>query len=547
MADDLPFTGDITDSGFFGTDGGVGAADLEPAVIARVDELMADAPEGREGLLQVLLGLQRTFRRVSWRVQELVADRYGLSPAQVAGLVSFFPLLSAERDEPDGRTDERPGSGVLFRTGSAILPFPAGRGHRVLDRCGMADDGLEKPGVPDGAYDVLRSVIMAGNPSEVIDRVKRSGLQERAGSGFPVGLKWAVVSESPGPLKVVVGSGVDSDPESSAARFLLEGDPHRVLEGMVISAYAVGAQIGRLYLRSEHLDGVRCARRAVRQATEMGCVGSGICGSDFDFTIEVCEDAGALMSGEETALLNVIQGRRGIARPRPPFPSVSGLWGRPTLINSLETLANIPLVVGGGTAAGKDPAGRTRLVGVSGRVRRPGVVEVALGTSVARIIEEAAGGCVTGEPTAVHMGGLGGVTLRPDQLDTPLDFAAVRSLGGQLGSSGLVVLGAGDCPLALVRALVADGAAASCGTCPPCRIGLDVVIRLLDRIEGGVAEASDRDRLERLCDHIRRSALCEHGRNAARSVLASLRSFADLYEDHLSARGCPCSGETVGD
>lgn len=543
MADDLLFTDDITDSGFFGTDGGVGAADLDPAVIARVDELMADAPDGREGLLQVLLGLQRTFRRVSWRIQELVAERYGLSAAQVAGLVSFFPMLSAERDgASDGPLEDRETGGESLP--AVVVPsLTADRDLQVLGRCGGVVPDAGEPPLPEGAYEVLRSVIMAGNPSAVIDRVKRSGLQERAGGGFPVGLKWAVVAESPGASKAVIGSGVDSDPVSAAARVLLEEDPHRVIEGMVIAGYAVGAQTGRLFLRSEHRVGVDRVRRALAQAMARGYAGPGICRSDFDFSIEICEDAGALMSGEETALINVIQGRRGMARPRPPFPSVSGLWGRPTLVNSLETLANVPLVVREDLVAGEDRPGGTRVVGVTGRVRRPGVVEVPLGTSVAQIIEDAAGGCDDGEPAAVHLGGLGGVTLRPDQLDTPLDFAAVRSLGGRLGSGGIVVLGAGDCPVALIRDLVADGADASCGACPPCRIGLDVVVQLLDRIEGGGTEAPDLERLERLCRHIRRTALCEHGRNAAKSVLANLGAFRDLYEEHLSIGCCPRGGE----
>lgn len=432
---------------------------------------------------------------------------------------------------------EDPVTGVRCR-GLADNPFFRGQDRQVMDRCGVVDPEDLEHAVSLGAYENLRQALRAGDPSLVIDRVKRSGLLERAGAGFPVGLKWAVVAESPGDPKYVVGNGDDGDPGLTAGRVLLEGDPHRVLEGMVIAAWAVGAGEGRLYLRSEHALAVARAERAVAQARRAGFLGLGVCGSDFDFSVEICENGGAMMGGEETAILNVIQGARGAARPRPPFPAVSGLWGRPTLINSIETLANVPLIVG--EAAQDEPrAGRTRIVGLSGRVRRPGVAEVPLGTPVSEVVDAIGGGCCEGELSAVHIGGVGGATLRPDQLATGLDFSTLRACGARFSSGGLVVLGSGDCPVALTRYLVARCAEGSCGTCTPCRIGTQVLLNLLARIVSGEGDESDVGRLESLSRHIKRTAMCEHGRNAARSVLANLENFREAFSSHVAGEGCP--------
>lgn len=431
-----------------------------------------------------------------------------------------------------------PESGRRYR-GLADNPFFAKQDRQVMARCGVVDPGDLDQAIALGAYGALRGALSDLDPVKIIDLVKRSGLQERGGTGFPVGLKWAVVAEAPGEVRYVVGNGESGDPGPTADRTLLEGDPHSIIEGMIIAGYAVGAREGRLFLRSEHPRAVACAERAVAQARQRGFLGSQILGSTFEFAIEICENAGASMGGEETSLLNTLQGRRGVARPRPPFPATSGLWGQPTLINSLETLANIPLIVGPeqlGVAV--RPSG-TKVVSVSGAVSRPGVVEVPLGTSIAEIVGELAGGDAGDDVLGVHIGGPGGVSLTRSQLDTTVDFGSLRSHEANLGSGSLVVLGAGSCPVALARFFVAFCAEESCGTCPPCRIGTGVMLNLLDRISSGEAEVSDLCRLEQLCRHIRRTSLCELGRNAAGSVLASLRNFRENYELHLAGRGCP--------
>jgi len=430
-----------------------------------------------------------------------------------------------------------PTSGRRYR-GLADNPFFANQDRQVLARCGVVDPEDVDHAVSLGAYDALKRALTDLDPDKIIDLVKRSGLQERGGAGFPVGLKWAVVAETPGEIRYVVGNGEAGDPGPTSERTLLEGDPHGIIEGMAIAGFAVGAREGRLFLRSEHPLAVARAEGAVAQARKRGFLGSQIFGSTFDFSIEICENAGASMGGEETSLLNALQGGRGVARPRPPFPAVSGLWGRPTLINGLETLANIPLIVFPERLGADVRPARTKVVSVSRAVSRPGVAEVPLGTSLAEIVVELAGGSAGDDVLGVHVGGPGGVSLSRSQLDTTIDFGSLRTYEANLGSGSLVVLGADSCPVALARFLVAFCAEESCGTCPPCRIGTRAVLTLLDRISSGEAEASDLHRLERLCRHIRQTSLCELGRNAAGSVIAGLQNFRTSYESHLSGRGC---------
>lgn len=426
-----------------------------------------------------------------------------------------------------------PVSGVRSR-GVADNPFFFRQERRVLARCGVVDPEDIDHAMALGAYDGLRTAVEDLDGMRIIDLVKRSGLQERGGTGFPVGLKWAVVAESDGDPKFVVGNGESGDPGLGADRTLLEGDPHSLVEGMVIAAMAVGARAGRFFLRSDHGLGIARAERAIAQARDRGFLGHGILGSEIDFDIEICESAGKSMGGEETAMLNALEGRRGTARPRPPFPAVCGLWGRPTLINNLETLANVPAIVSKSVADGPSPVGHTKIVALSGRAPRSGLAEVSLGTPIWEILSEIAGIVDPGEVQAVHLGGPGGSTLGSEQLETTLDISSLRNLGVNLGAGGMVILGPQDCPVALVRNLVARGSRESCGTCPPCRIGTQVMLKLLDRIESGGGDATDLDRLERLAEHIRRTSLCEVGRGVSVSVLAGLGNFRATFESRLS-------------
>lgn len=431
--------------------------------------------------------------------------------------------------EPDQAT------GGSFR-GRADNPFFAGQVRRVLGRCGVVDPEDLDHAVSLGAYHGLQRVVAGLDPAQVVEAVKRSGLRELGGPGFPVGLKWALVADTPGDGRFVVGNGDSGDPGLTVDRTLVEGDPHAIIEGLAIAGFAVGARQGRLFLRSEHALAVARARRAVAQARRRGFVGPAVLGSTFGFEIEILESAGACTGGEETALINLLQGRRAAARPRPPFPAVRGLWGRPTLINTLETLANVPLVFDQ-RHDGPGPGRLTKVVAVTGAVARPGLVEVPLGTPVARVVEEIAGSGGRDRLRAVHIGGPGGLTLGPDDLETAIDHDVLREAGASLGSGGLVVLAEDDCVVRLARYLVAACAEQSCGTCPPCRIGTRVLLNLVDRVSSGAGETGDLESLTRLCHHIRRTSLCEIGRAAPMAVISGLDRFRREWEAHLAGRG----------
>jgi len=431
-----------------------------------------------------------------------------------------------------------PASGSRSR-GVADNPFFAGQDRRVLARCGVVDPEDIDHAVALGAYDGLRTAVESLDGMRIVDLVKRSGLQERGGTGFPVGLKWAVVAEADGEPKYVVGNGESGDPGLGVDRTLLEGDPHSLIEGMVIAAMAVGARAGRFFLRSDHSLGIARAERAIAQARDRGFLGRAILGTDIDFDIEICESAGTSTGGEETTMLNALEGRRGTARPRPPFPAVCGLWGRPTLINNLETLANVPAIVSNSVTDEPSRVGHTKIVALSGRVPRPGLAEVPLGTAIWEILSVIGGIVHRDEVRAVHLGGPGGSTFGPDRLEAALDFSSLRSQGVNLGAGGMVILGPRDCPVALARYLVATGARESCGTCPPCRIGTKVMLNLLDRIESGGGDETDLDRIERLAEHIRQTSLCEVGRGVSVSVLASLGVFRATFESRLAGEESP--------
>jgi NADH:ubiquinone oxidoreductase subunit F (NADH-binding)/(2Fe-2S) ferredoxin len=422
-------------------------------------------------------------------------------------------------------------------------PFFAAQNRRVLARCGVVNPVDIEHAIELGAYSGLRRVLDTFRPGDVVELIKLSGVRERGGRGFPVGFKWALVAEAPESVKYVVGNGEGGDPGLDVDRLLLESDPHGVLEGMVIAGYSVGASEGRLFVRSESGLAVDRAMQAVAQARRKGILGSRIFGSTFDFDIEVRESAGASMGGEETALLSSLQGLRAVARPRPPFPAASGLWRKPTLMNTLETLASIPLLVAreadrdtGEFTGGAD----TKVFGLAGAVARPGMVEVQLGRTVGEVVETLGGGVVGQRRLkAVHVGGPAGITLGSDSLDEPLDHQLLRRFDAPLGSGGLVVLDDTTCVVGFARYLVSFCARESCGTCPPCRIGTQVLLNLLDRVMGGTGDVSDVERLERLSAHIRRTSMCELGRNAPNPVISGLQHFRNEYEAHLGRGGCP--------
>jgi NADH:ubiquinone oxidoreductase subunit F (NADH-binding)/(2Fe-2S) ferredoxin len=434
--------------------------------------------------------------------------------------------------------------------GENEIPFFAGQTRRTLRRCGVIDPEDIDDYILHGGYAALQRVLTEMTPELVIDEIKRSGLQGRGGAGFPTGMKWELVAGADGTAKYVVCNGDEGEPGAFMDRSLMEGDPHAIVEGISIAAYAVGAQQAVLYTRAEYSTAVRRLRLAVDQARQRGLLGTGAIGTDSGLDLSVVEGAGAYVCGEETALLASIEGRRGMPSPRPPYPAYRGLWGCPTLINNVETLANVPSILSPdpesfddvGTTLSKG----TKTFALTGRVNNVGLVEVPLGTTLREIVFGIGGGIPgNGEFKAAHFGGPSGGALPAAHLDTPIDYESLRSLGAMMGSGGLVILDEQICMVRLARYFMRFCVEESCGKCPPCRIGNHVMLNLLDRIIAGRGQPGDTERLQTLGEHIQRTSLCGLGQTAPNPVLSGIRHFRGEFDAHVRDRNCPageCSG-----
>jgi len=413
----------------------------------------------------------------------------------------------------------------------------------VLENCGQVeptdiDDYLAADG-----YTALAACLADRSPEQVIDVVSRSGLRGRGGAGFPTGHKWAIAREQAGPKKFVVCNADEGDPGAFMDRLVLESDPHRVIEGMAIAAYAVGAEEGWFYVRSEYPLAVEYLQHAVGQALERGYLGEDILGSGFSLRLNIMVGAGAFVCGEETALMASIEGRRGMPRFRPPYPAARGLWGHPTSINNVETYACVPWIVRRGpeafAAIGTPSSKGTKVFALAGRVRRGGLIEVPMGMTVREIVEEIGGGMREGRRfKAVQIGGPSGGCIPASLGDVPIDYEALTETGAIMGSGGLVVLDDSDCMVDIARFFLEFTERESCGKCTFCRIGTKRMLEILDRLCAGEAEPKDLDELEALADRVRRTSLCGLGRTAPNPVLTTLRYFRDEYEAHLEGR-CP--------
>ncbi len=423
-------------------------------------------------------------------------------------------------------------------------PFFAAQQPVVLASCGRIDPERIEEAIAAGAYRALLRAVTEMTPAQVIEQVRQSGLRGRGGAGYPTGLKWATVAKAPGERKYVVCNADEGDPGAFMDRTVLEGDPHRVLEGMAIGAYAVGASQGYVYVRGEYPLAIRRLQIAIRQAEALRLLGARIADSGFSFRIDLRIGAGAYVCGEETALLASIEGRRGQPRPRPPYPAESGLWGAPTLINNVETFAAIPAIVarGGAWYAAMETARSrgTKVFSLAGTVRRTGVVEVPMGTPLRRIVEEIGGGPPPGRTVkAVQTGGPGGGCVPAALLDVPVDYEALTALGSMMGSGGMIVLDDRTCLVDVTRYFMRFCMDESCGKCIPCRAGTVQLYDLLTRIAEGQGTPEDLDRLEALADLVRHASLCGLGQNAPNPLLATLRHFRDEYLAHVVERRCP--------
>ncbi len=439
------------------------------------------------------------------------------------------------------------------------LPSRAKQMTSAMGFCGYINPDSIDEYIVHGGYAGLARALAVGDPQLVLDEVKTSGLRGRGGAGFPTFRKWELARLAPGEEKYVICNGDEGDPGAYMDRAVLEGDPHRVLEGLILAGYAIGACRGFFYVRAEYPLAVQRISRAIEQARAYGLLGENILGSGFSFDVEVRKGAGAFVCGEETALIASLEGRRGTPRPRPPFPAVKGFRDRSSTINNVETLANVPRVVshGGGWlgAVGTARSKGTKVFAVTGKVRNTGLIEVPMGTTIREVIFDICGGMQEGRRfKAVQIGGPSGGCLPEQMLDLPIEYEGLTQAGAMMGSGGLVVLDDTTCMVDLARFFLTFTASESCGKCTPCREGIRRMLEILERISHGYWQEDGRQtlqrfqsvlELERLARVIKDTALCGLGQTAPNPVLTTLRYFRDEYEAHVFERRCPagvCQG-----
>jgi len=421
-------------------------------------------------------------------------------------------------------------------------PMMRGQVRRVLANCGHIDpQNVEHYLARDGYRGFLRALEIGGD--QVVEAVKRAGLRGRGGAGFPTWRKWDTCRQTPAAQRYLICNADEGDPGAFMNRSLIEGDPHAVLEGMLIAAFALGASKGYIYCRAEYPLALARLKAALGQMRELGLLGDAIQGSAFAFDIEIKKGAGAFVCGEETALIASIEGRRGMPQPRPPFPAVSGLWGMPTIIQNVETLANLPLILRNGpewyAELGTEASKGTRSFALAGKVKRTGLIEVPLGTTLRQIVEAIGGGSSDGKPIkAVQTGGPSGGCIAAEKLDLPVDYESLAQAGSIMGSGGMIVLDTDTCAVDLAKYFLGFTQTESCGKCPPCRVGTHAMLYLLERIAGGAGKVEDLQRLEDLALTVARGSLCGLGQTAPNPVLTTLRYFRQEYQDHVEKRQC---------
>ncbi len=414
----------------------------------------------------------------------------------------------------------------------------------VLRNCGLIDPQNIEEYIAVGGYQALGKALTSMTPEQVIEEVKKSGLRGRGGAGFPTGRKWEATRNAPGDVKYVVANGDEGDPGAFMDRSLLEGDPHSVLEGMTIGAYAIGAHEGYIYVRDEYPLAVKNVGIAIEQAREYGLLGQDILGSGFDFDVKVVRGAGAFVCGEETALLASIEGRAGNPRPRPPFPAQSGLWGRPTNINNVKSWANVPLIISRGadwfSQIGTETSKGTMIFSLVGKVNNTGLVEVPMGISLRELIFDIGGGIRDGRRfKAVQTGGPSGGCIPADLLDLPVDYERLKEAGSIMGSGGMIVMDERTCMVDVARYFLDFLKDESCGKCTPCREGIKQMLAILTRITTGQGEMADLETLETLARVVKDASLCGLGQTAPNPVLSTLRYFHDEYVAHIEDKKCP--------
>jgi len=432
------------------------------------------------------------------------------------------------------------------------INFYAKQTRTALANCGKINAECIEEAIAVRGYEALANIIASGNPDAVIDEIEKSGLRGRGGGGFPTGRKWRFTAANKGGKSYVVCNGDEGDPGAFMDRSIMEGDPHKLIEGMAIAAYAIGADEGYIYVRAEYPLAIKRLRKAIADAEAKNYLGKNIMGSDFSFDLHIKEGAGAFVCGEETALIASIEGERGMPRPKPPFPANKGLFGRPTLINNVETLANIPVIMLNGAdwfaKMGTETSKGTKTFALTGDVNNTGLIEVPMGTTLREIVFDIGGGMRDGKKfKAVQIGGPSGGCLTEEHLDIPMDYDNLIRAGAMVGSGGLVVMSDKTCIVEVARFFMNFTQNESCGKCVPCREGTKNMLAILQKIVDGKGTMEDLDTLEKLAVNVKEGSLCGLGKTAPNPVLSTLKYFRDEYIAHIKDKKCPagvCSSMT---
>jgi bidirectional [NiFe] hydrogenase diaphorase subunit len=544
---------------------------LTPDDLPRVAEAEHTANQAFEHTLRVCVAagcLSQHSDQVKQGLEQQIKER-GISHCRVKGvgcmgLCSAGPLVSVRPQETLYRAvtpDDAPAIIESLNGGVPAThlicptnrPFFTQQTKIVLANSGEIDPERLEDSIAVGGYQQLAHVLHNLTPGQVIDHITRSGLRGRGGAGYPTGLKWGTVAKASGPRKFVICNADEGDPGAFMDRSVLESDPHRVLEGMAIAAYAVGANEGYIYIRAEYPLAIQRLKTAIRQAERVQLLGNSILGTPFAFHVHLRLGAGAFVCGEETALIASIEGKRGQPRPRPPFPAASGLWNAPTLINNVETYANIAPIIGKGpewfASIGTEQSRGTKVFALAGKIANTGLIEVPMGTPLRTIIHEIGGGIPGGHRfKAAQTGGPSGGCIPAEYLDTPVDYESLTALGSIMGSGGMIVMDESSCMVDVARFFMEFCMSESCGKCVPCRVGTAEMYELLSRIVQGRASMGEMALLQELCETVKYSSLCGLGQAAPNPVLSTMKYFKDEYLAHITDHRCPaglCQFEAV--
>jgi bidirectional [NiFe] hydrogenase diaphorase subunit len=469
------------------------------------------------------------------------------------GLCSEGPLVSVSTGSLYQRVSAADAGAILDSLGGHPVkqllcptdtPFFQRQKKIVLENSGTIDPERIEEYIAQNGYRALVKVLTEMTPQQVIAEITTSGLRGRGGAGYPTGLKWSTVAKAVGAKKFVVCNADEGDPGAFMDRSVLESDPHRVLEGMLIAAFSVGASEGYIYVRAEYPLAIKRLKTAIRQAERLGLLGTNVCGTEFSLHIDLRLGAGAFACGEETALIASIEGKRGTPRPRPPYPAIEGLLGQPTLINNVETYANVPPILRNGGAwyaqIGTEKSKGTKVFALAGRVRNTGLVEVPMGISLREMVFEIGGGIPDGkEFKAVQTGGPSGGCLPRETLDMPVEYESLARAGSIMGSGGMIVMDETSCMVDVAKYFMDFCMTESCGKCIPCRVGTYQMHRILNSITNMSATEQDLKLLEELCDLVKHTSLCGLGQSAPNPVLSTLKYFLDEYRAHVFEHGCP--------